>query len=343
MASSVVGNYQYWLRLSVVNDVCVKEALLDILHDPLTGGLPRNKQQLFVVLYSFKKNKKHVWTGHIKPFQWQILCHACDGGCANPCPKSGQTDSNDLDITCIVVLIIHLTTLPPPLGKKGWKQIIPLQADNSKAAFVLLAKNLRNFLAHCCLGKLQTQKDFVAMWTRMEDIVKGLGYKNMVLFVHMKTISLDPYITHQVACLQNRITNIDYTKCDKTEMAIVKVEIDSIKYLIAQLEQQIKSCKKHNYQIVQHDQQLTQCDLRIDVLDQRTKNIDEMINRHDEVLKQHDQFIDGFDQVFDRYDIVIERYDEKIERHDREIERHDKEIIFLKRCFGTNKEKEGKK
>jgi len=59
MASSVVGNYQYWLRLSVVNDVCVKEALLDILHDPLTGGLPRNKQQLFVVLYSFKKNKKH--------------------------------------------------------------------------------------------------------------------------------------------------------------------------------------------------------------------------------------------------------------------------------------------
>jgi len=188
---------QNWMRLSVTNHICVKEALLDVLHDPV-NGVSKDKQTFCTVLVAFKAQEEKNLKGVIKPFQWQILCHVCDVNCPMPCPKKGHTDSNDLDITCIIVLIRYLTTLSSPLGRKGWEQIFPQHGDTSVAAFVLLARDLRNFLSHCSLVDLQTKVDFDREWKRMKNILSGLGYKNMTLFHQLELASLDPYLDHQV-------------------------------------------------------------------------------------------------------------------------------------------------
>ena len=217
---------QNWMRLSVTNKVCVKEALLDILHDPV-DGISKDKQTFFALLVAFKAKEEKNLKGVIKPFQWQILCHVCDANCSIPCLKNGKTDSNDLDITCIIVLIIHLTKFPPPLGRNGWKIKLPIQGDTSVAAFVVLARDLRNRLSHCSLNNLQTKADFDKEWKQMESILLGIGYKDMAKFRQFELASLDPYLNHQVQTLKDEVSNL------------AQVDINNLKCLISQVDQKL--------------------------------------------------------------------------------------------------------
>jgi len=291
---------QYWMRLSVTNQICVKEALLDILHDPVTG-VSKNEQNFYQMLVVFKANEKRNLRGVIKPFQWQILCHVCDVNCSTPCPNNGNTDSNDLDITCIIVLIIHLTTLPPPLGRSGWKQTQPQQGDHSVAAFVLLARDLRNRLSHCSLADFETKADFDKEWNGMKAILLGLGYKNMQLFHQLEHAPLDPYLNHQVQTLKDAVANL------------VNVEINNLKFLIDEVDQKVGATNNLLRNEI-HD-----IALKMNQFDQRI-TINEQINE-----KQDEQILHLLQQE-KKHDEHIQKHDEDIQEHDEHIQKHDRDI-----------------
>jgi len=297
---------QNWMRLSVTNQVCVKGALLDILHDP-TIGVSKNKQKFCTLLFTFKAQEERNLRGVIKPFQWQILCHFCDANCSTPCPKSGQTDSNDLDITCIIVLIIHLTKLPPPLGRNGWRQTLPQQGDVSVAASVLLARDLRNFLSHCSFLQLQTRVDFDREWKRMENVLSGLGYKNKKLFHELEHASLDPYHEQQVEALKDVVTDLSnvqipylkflYNEVDKKIDAtntLLKRELDKIKVMIDDFDKRIT---KNEENIKKQDQRFNHCD---------------------DHLRQHDQ---QFERLESRLESRLEQVEEGIQSQKMSVEK----------------------
>ena len=72
---------QNWMRLSVTNQICIKEALIDILHDP-NDGVSKDKQTFCALLVVFKSKEEKNLEKVIKPFQWEILCHVCDASCS---------------------------------------------------------------------------------------------------------------------------------------------------------------------------------------------------------------------------------------------------------------------
>ena len=109
----------YWMRLSVTIQECLKEALLDVLHDPACGGLRRNKFDLYADLCTFKQRYEKKLSKEIKPFHWEIMCHKCTSSCDPICLKHGISISESFDLTCIFVLIINATRLPPPSGASG--------------------------------------------------------------------------------------------------------------------------------------------------------------------------------------------------------------------------------
>lgn len=212
--STVLPTCEYWIRVAVSLHLCVKKALLDILHDPVFNGLPRCHIQLYQRLYQFKMNLPTSLKKVIKSFQWEKMCHCCTGQCPNPCPRQGKTNAEDLDITCIVILITNLTTVPPPQG--GWNN--PHPNDVSVGAFILLARHLRNDINHCSVEDISSEMDFNDYWQRIESILVGLNFKNMNLFHELKTASLDAktdqrmaasieQIRQELNCQHNEISN----------------------------------------------------------------------------------------------------------------------------------------
>ena len=93
-------------------------------------------------------------------FQWDIICHTCGVTCPIPCPRQGQTNSEDLDITCIVILIRNLDKIL--LGKhwqyKIGRNILPHVTD---------ALQIRNDLIHCTLQDIVTRPQFTTFLKRI--------------------------------------------------------------------------------------------------------------------------------------------------------------------------------
>ena len=230
----------YWMRLSVTIQVCLKEALLDILHDPTFGGLPRNKSNLYKVIDIFKQSNEKRLKNEIKQFQWEIMCHQCTSSCDLMCPKYCVSISENFDLTCIVLLIINLTKLPPPSGVKGWKQKEPNELDFSKAAFVLRARNMRNSMVHSSLLSVNGQDLFDEKWKELEEILIGLAYKRMDRFHGMKTASMEPYLVQQVTSLKNCYTYLEEGKCTVEDMNIIQDQLNTYQTLVADLEDKVK-------------------------------------------------------------------------------------------------------
>ena len=53
---------EYWIRVNLALEYCIKEALIDVLHnahnDPSYRGLPTNPAQLYQVLFQCKQDKR---------------------------------------------------------------------------------------------------------------------------------------------------------------------------------------------------------------------------------------------------------------------------------------------
>ena len=184
--ASVVAKCDYWIRVNLAMELCLKEGLISILHnqsnDPSYRGLPNNPTQLFQHMQQCQLNKNHALHRLLRQEQWDVLCP----------PNQQQTDSKDWDITLLVAVIRSELKLKP-LG--GWN-IIQLQVnDRSKGAFVYLIRELRNEIKHGSIDEIDTFNKFIPYWNRIEFILKGINYANMQLFNDLKTCSLDKHAT----------------------------------------------------------------------------------------------------------------------------------------------------
>ncbi|XP_066926282.1 E3 ubiquitin-protein ligase DZIP3-like [Clytia hemisphaerica] len=102
-------------------------------------------------------------------------------------PNSNATDSSQFDITLICILIRNCTKLPGPLN--GWDDNKPPPHDQSLAAFVIRAREWRNFVHHT-EPKNITLAIFQQKWAEGATIIHKLGFQydtNKLL-----NISLDP-------------------------------------------------------------------------------------------------------------------------------------------------------
>ena len=102
-------------------------------------------------------------------------------------PNSTATDSSEFDITLICILIRNCTTLPPPVN--GWDDKNPPPHDQSLAAFVIRAREWRNFVQHT-EPKNITQAIFQQKWAEGANIIQNLGFQYDTN--NLQTISLDP-------------------------------------------------------------------------------------------------------------------------------------------------------
>ena len=101
-------------------------------------------------------------------------------------PNSNATDSSEFDVTLLCILIINFTTLPAPAN--GWGDKNPPLMDISIAAFVIRAREWRNFIHHTEPNKI-TEAVFNQKWREGEKIINNLGFTYDT--TQLKTISLD--------------------------------------------------------------------------------------------------------------------------------------------------------
>ena len=187
-AKDVVAKSEFWIRVNLALEVCVKEALIHILqnihNDPSYKGLPTDPADL----YQYMSRCKGKPTYRIlKANQWALLC-----------PANGRSNPREWDITLIVFVIRNETTLKPVHGWSKDKQ--PQLTDITKGGCVDHAKHLRNDLNHGSVDAISTQPQFDRYWDRIERILTGLGYQNMAKFHELKTASLDKY-NGEIFCL----------------------------------------------------------------------------------------------------------------------------------------------
>ena len=186
---------EYWIRINLALEYCIKEALIDVLHnvpnDTSYAGLPTCPKQLHQRLLQCKQNKKHELNKVLKKEQWDVLC-----------PQNGSSNPEDWDITLLIAVLRTVVGLQPA---GGWK-IKSLQPnDRSIGAFLFLIRYLRNELMHGAVSAVPNQQAFKQLRARMENILLGLKYKNMQLFYDLESCSLDKH----VLVISQMVTNLD--------------------------------------------------------------------------------------------------------------------------------------
>lgn len=288
VAFVVVSVCEYWLRIAISLQSCVKEALLDILHDPAIKGLPRDEQQLFQRLCHFKQHHENALKKIIKPFQWDKMCHFCSTNCPTPCPRQGKTSSNDLDISCIVILITNLTALQPPQG--GWKN--PNKKDQSKAAYVLFARQLRNEVNHCAVEDISTQQEFSVYWQRVEQVLIGLQFRDMNLFYDLKTTSLDAKSSERIAVLADQINTLksDVITQDKKstcDVSYFHTVIKDIKTQLTELQANKGLLKAYHPHIKELHENLESIEVNMQSMARRLSDVERKIEEYDVILSYH--------------------------------------------------------
>ena len=182
--SHIVKN-EYWIRVNLAIQICVKEALIHVLHNlgnvSHYTGLPQDPNLLYQLLLNCKQDQSHpLHKAKLSDEQWNILC-----------PITQQTDSKVFDITLLVAVIRSVIGLKP---KGGWniKSIQP--NDTSIGAFVFLAKMLRNEIKHGSADNIQSFQKFQHYWKRIRDVLVGLQFNDMGSFDVLETCSLDKHM-----------------------------------------------------------------------------------------------------------------------------------------------------
>ena len=182
--TTVIKTYENWLHYGTFVHGPLKESLRDVLHnvsnDATYQGLPIRPADLYRELDQNHKAtlRKLLKNGVLKQDQMLLIFP----------PNCNETHSDKFDVTLLAILIINCTTLAPP--STGWRNKNPPAADQSKAANVIRARELRNLFHHID-PKDFDMKIFDDNWMEGEGVVQGLGYNRYDLQA-LKTASLDP-------------------------------------------------------------------------------------------------------------------------------------------------------
>uniref|UniRef100_A0A7M6DK37 Uncharacterized protein n=1 Tax=Clytia hemisphaerica TaxID=252671 RepID=A0A7M6DK37_9CNID len=220
---------EYWVRIHLALEYCIKEALIGVLHnvhnDTSYTGLPTCPTQLYQIFVQCKQNKKHELNKVLKKEQWEILC-----------PQNGSTNPEDWDITLLITVLRSVVGLQPA---GGWK-IKSLQSnDQSIGAFLFLIRHLRNELMHGSVNAVPNLQAFKQLRSRIENILLGLKYKNMQVFYDLESCSLDKH----VLVISRMVTNLDQ------EVDLLRNEASDNSNAIKNIEQTNKWIKSYLKQL----------------------------------------------------------------------------------------------
>ena len=221
---------EYWIRVNLAIEYCVKNVLINVLHnlgnDATYQGLPQDATLLYQRMLQFKQEVKHSLHKVLSNDQWDILC-----------PPNQQTYSKDFDITLLVAVIRSVIGLKP---KGGWKIKVLQPNDTSIGAFVFLAKILRNEIKHGSVDNIQDLNQFQHYWQRIRDILVGLHFTDMTSFNSLETCPLDKHmdtISKLVFDLEKRVGVLRNEATDNTnDIRNLNKDIQSINNLSLKLE-----------------------------------------------------------------------------------------------------------
>ena len=170
-----------WLRCLVAVNVYIRDALLEVLHDPLRGGIPSDPQKLYDFFLEKKqqdKIKKLQKKGVLNLVQIALLL-----------PQNQRTFSRKWDVTVTCVVIITFSNLPPPTN--GWFEPLDV-GDFSVSAFVVVARNeLRNRLNHGTADEFNDIGTFKPFWSRIKKTLKTFQYTRISDFINLATDKVD--------------------------------------------------------------------------------------------------------------------------------------------------------
>ena len=182
--AQVITDIQFWLRLATFLHEPLKLFLIWILHnlgnDPSYKGLPQNPQLLFQELSTPANQKK------INKLKAKNVLQQDQIDLLLP-PNGNATDSSTFDITLLCIVIRNFTNIPAPLN--GWNDKNPPAHDLSIAAFVIRAREWRNFVHHTDPDTI-TQAILNQKWQEGEQIINNFGFT--FLTTQLKAQSLDP-------------------------------------------------------------------------------------------------------------------------------------------------------
>ena len=170
--SKFFNENEHWIRCIIAIYHHLRNALLDILHDP-DNGLPRDPKDLYDKLKKeLNKNKFSKLIKTLSDQQIAILMPSCK-----------RSNSQEWDNTLIIAIIRNFYQgLDPPKGEDGWQTKKPEDDDLSLAAYLVLAREIRNFFVHNVMDKFKKLSDFKLQWDAIRTILVGLKYKNMADF-----------------------------------------------------------------------------------------------------------------------------------------------------------------
>ena len=270
----VTANADYWIRVNLAVEVHLKQALLNILHnadnDPTYQGLPKDGKLLYGRMVLFKQAFKKKLHKVLKKDQWDMLCDH----------TTGVSDSQQWDVTLIVVVIINELKLPPPQNGWTWP---PAANDKSKAAFVLIARHLRNIVKHGSLKDFSTIQQFDCVWKQIKSALTDVKYQNIKDFDELETRDLEFYTSAAVNVMKVKCHDLekDIKQCQDDQKhlqqdtslvsAARKQEIDQ---LSAELHNEIQGVKDilHAFQIASRDKNLEH-----EKVEERLKHIEKFL------------------------------------------------------------------
>lgn len=324
-----INSSENWQRINLIGELCIKESLLDILHnrnnDPSYCGLPQTALQLYQRMLAFKTAHEKALRRIIRPNQWDVIC-----------PSSGNCNSRDWDITIIKVIIQYENLIPPPIG--GWEISSPCILDITKAAHVCRAKDIRNELKHGTIKDMCDVNKYNNLISRIEVALLGMNYSNMALFYELKHCSLQVYTPQTVQILQQRLSDV------RDELANLKIDNNDIRNNLAADFSHISDTIQQNY-----DDVIELVNKSISDLSSENQNLlTEQINKFSDVY----QFVENHRMKIEEDIVVItnrldelqnqassisqendqnkKRIDENEIRNQAKFNQHDKELKNLK-------------
>ncbi|XP_066910119.1 uncharacterized protein [Clytia hemisphaerica] len=156
---------EFYSALQLFLQVVLHKAMLFVLHTKTR--LPKDPEALYQELSNPRNRKIIDWLRKrtIIPVSFYEKLFP---------PNSNKTDSNTFDFSLIFLLIRSLSGFP--VCKTGWERV-PNADDLSTVAFVIRARNWRNWITHEPASEVN-ESVFETKWNEGCYIAHGLGYKS---------------------------------------------------------------------------------------------------------------------------------------------------------------------
>ena len=184
-----------WLKCLVAFNVHIRNALLEVLHDPQRGGIPSDPVELFNF---FQRQLKRINKLRKKRNQRNRRPILNSDQVASLLPRNKRTLSRDWNIPLICVVIINFSNLPPP--KNGWFR--PLDSgDFSVSAFVVVARSeLLIRLKDGIPDDFNDVTNFGPFWSKIHDTLKILKYTRIDDFHDLESnmVDLDNFVVMNI-------------------------------------------------------------------------------------------------------------------------------------------------